>query len=200
MEKKIAICFLMFLGVVSCTPENNKVESQSSTSVAYDSIFYANDRVKPIEISGAENINHGIAYKTNGANQSIWIDSVYYFQSSNGKHIVLYRTPENETQLLYFNGDSSVVEKVALNSPMLSYYKLNNSKVLNVIDSSQNSGFLIVSHLYYQINNEGIISSRREYFPQKAELSKEFDFSITNKLKGDTLEIFKNNIIDFKFY
>lgn len=205
MEKKVKniTVQLFLLALLSCSQSqtNNKREiSEVITKSNYDTLFFANEHVSKLVIKEAKQIKNGIILPTKGKGINIWLDSLLYKSQTDNKFLLLSSTPENETLMIYYNGDSTTVEKIAINKPIVNEYKLSNSKVISIIDSSYNSGYLIKSLLFYKINGAGLLLDKKDYFCKKKGTDKKYDFIIDTRILRDTLMILKNNVVDYKYY
>jgi len=203
MEKKIIVLIPILFLLLNCsTSENSKNidETQIVGKGNYDTIFFANENIKTLVLEGAKTITNGIILETKGKGKSVWLDSLDYSIKLNGKFFLIASTPESKTLMLYFNGDSIIMEDVAINKPFIEDFKLNKSTVISIIDSSYNSGYLIKSVLFYQIDYNGILKNKKEYFPQKKDSEKQYDFTLMPEIVKDTLFIHKNKVVDYKYY
>lgn len=164
---------------------------------SYDTIFFANNNVKSLLLEGSRAIQNGIVIETKDNSESVWLDSIKY---SNGKSFLIASTPEAQTMMLYFDRDTSIIEKVAINKPSIEEFKLPSSTVVLVTDSSFNSGYLIKSMLFYQVDDQGKLKDKREYFPLKKASEKQFDFTVIPKMVKDTLFLYKNDKVDYRYF
>lgn len=201
MEKKIIIILVAFVLVVcSCKskPANN---NKTTPEIArHDTVYFGSEKSlmsygENFLINRAIKFNNGIAIRTNGKGVNVWIDSLLYFSKHRNKFVAISSTLDYGFSLLYYNEDSLSIESIAINQPIVREYKTSKFKVINIIDSSFNSGCLIKSILFYKINNDGTLGGRREFFPQKKE-NENYDFYITTECSNDSVVIYKNKAIE----
>lgn len=193
MEKKIIFILLGF-ALAACVCKNN---TAVCPKMAYDTLYFSSagslkKYKKKFEIEGSAALNQGLIIPSQGQGVEVWIDSLFYFHGRNHTFISIASTSDYGTCLLYYNGDSLLIEKVAINTPSIEECKTNKHKIIEVSDSSYNSGYLIKSVLLYMVDEDGYLINKKSYFPQRKE-PQAYDFVVTIRCMNDSIIIYKNN-------
>lgn len=204
MEKKI-IMMLAIIALMRCSNTNpDGVEQKDKQSIVRcDTIFFGSDKAlmdykDNLIVDGATVLNNALIYKTKGKGLSVWIDSLLFKEKQQNNFVSVSFTLDQGYSLLYFNGDSLLVEKIAINKPVIEVYKTDKFKLLSITDSIYNSGYLSKSILFYKIGNNGIVGDKKEYFPKKKENEK-YDFVINTKCYKDSVTIFRNGEQEYTY-
>lgn len=201
----IAVTTLIFsIGCVSNQSNREKSVVDSQNIATYDSIFFGSDRSLDIyknmfPVNDSAHFSNGLILKTKGQGLSVWIDRLFYFSMHQNKFVAVSSTLNYGVALLYYNGDSLMVEKVATNKPAIEECKTNTFKVIRITDSVYNSGNLIKSILFYKFTNNGELIDKKEYFPSKKE-NENFDFSIKTACYKDSIIILKNGSVVYTYH
>lgn len=204
MEKKIIIALASsVLMVYSCNSKSINDDKAMSGIAKHDTVYFGSEKSlrnyrEKFLINGATELNNGVAIKTNGVGINVWIDSLLYFSKHENKLVAVASTLDHGFSLIYYNGDSLSIEKIAINKPAVEDCKTNNFRVVSITDSSFNSGYLIKSMLFFKLNNNGTLEERKEYFPKKKENEK-YDFIIRTECYKDSVIIFRNDKAEYTF-
>jgi hypothetical protein len=203
MEKKIIITLAVLLSIVcSCNSVSIQDRNKAVPDITkYDTVYFGSEESlmnysEIFLVNGATKLNNGVAVKTRGKGVNVWLDSLLYFSKQENRLIVVASTLDYGFSLLYYNGDSLSIEKIAINKPIVEDCKTSKFSVISITDSSFNSGYLIKSMLFYKLNNDGTLSEKKEYFPQKKE-GQAYDFSIIKKCTNDSVTLYKGKVVDY---
>lgn len=202
MEKEIVTILAVFILVVcSCRSKPVNKNITRPEIVRHDTVYFGSERSlmnygEKFLINKAVKSNNGIAIWTSGKGVNVWIDSLLYFSKHRNKFVAVSSTLDHGFSLLYYNEDSLSIESISINQPVVREYKTSKFKVISIIDSCFNSGYLIKSILFYKINNDGTLRDKREFFPRKKE-KRNYDFYITTECKNNSVVIYKNKAIEY---
>ena len=190
------------MGCSNSNPDREENKDKQNV-VKCDTIFFGSDKdlvtyKDSLFITGATVYNNSLVYKTKGKGLSVWIDSLLYVVKYQNKFMALSATLDQGYNLLYFNGDSLYIEKIAINSPLIEKCETNKFKVISVTDSIYNFGYLSKSILFYKVDSNGMLGEKREYFPKKKE-NENYDFFIKTEWHKDSVTIFRNGKPEYTY-
>ncbi len=203
MEKKIIIVWII-LYLFGCSSENpNSTVNINQVEIKYDTILFGSEKslinyIDTFQIDNVKHIEYGLLIKSKGNGIGVWIDSLIFHFRNNNRFISVVSSLNYGYSLLYYNGDSLFVEKVATNKPKVKKYDTNKFSIICITDSSYTYGIFNKSMIFYRYDILGNLTDRKAYYPIKEE-NKKYNFNILAKIKGDSIFVYKDENIDFVY-
>ena len=194
--------------VVSCHQKSPQINKVSDNKSKHDTIYFSSKElmqdyksifmVKGSHLGkqGTESGDRSIEFDTKGVGRCVGVDTVFYYQRCGNKFIAVVTIASFWPELIYYNGDSLFTEVVANFSPDVKEYKTKNFTVICITESRWVVGRFVKTMLYYRINNDGVLWPKRYYDATRLK-SGIYDTTISVKIKGESIVMYKNKKLDF---